>query len=162
METPNERRFRIFGTHEFIGSGAYGKDVSWIQWSAPFKTATHAEVQACFEGTGAADFRIERPLVTVKMISSCKTPAGPMKSRIKHGNDWIFDLDIFQGYMHRYFCWIYMWICFKDKLDGYEMISINNLRISLSDIGMRYVIWIYSVYTQEYLSRITKYRYIGI
>ena len=44
-ETPDERRFRIFGTHEFIGSGPYG-DGSWIQWGKPFKAPTHAEVQA--------------------------------------------------------------------------------------------------------------------
>ncbi len=30
------------------------------------------------EGTGVVDSNIEKPLVTVKMISSCKTPAGPM------------------------------------------------------------------------------------
>jgi hypothetical protein len=46
QETPDERRFRIFGTHEFIGSGPYGKDGSWIQWGKPFKDPTHAEVQA--------------------------------------------------------------------------------------------------------------------
>ncbi len=47
MKTPYERRFRIFGTHDFIGSGPYG-DGSWIQWGKPraFKTPTHAEVQA--------------------------------------------------------------------------------------------------------------------
>ncbi len=46
METPDERRFRIFGTHEFLGSGPYGKDGSWIQWGTPFKAPTHAKVQA--------------------------------------------------------------------------------------------------------------------
>jgi hypothetical protein len=45
-ETPDERRFRIFGTHEYIGCGPYGKDGSWIQWGKPFKAPTHAEVQA--------------------------------------------------------------------------------------------------------------------
>ncbi len=45
-ETPDERRFRIFGTHEYIGCGPYGKDGLWIQWSKPFKAPTHAEVQA--------------------------------------------------------------------------------------------------------------------
>ena len=44
--TPDERRFRIFGTHEYIGCGPYGKDGSWIQWGKPFKAPTHAEVQA--------------------------------------------------------------------------------------------------------------------
>ncbi len=46
-ETPDERRFRIFGTHEYIGSGPYGKDGSWIQWARgkPFKAPTHAEVR---------------------------------------------------------------------------------------------------------------------
>ncbi len=46
METPDERRFRSFGTHEFVGNGPYGKDGSWIQWGKPFKATTHAEVQA--------------------------------------------------------------------------------------------------------------------
>ncbi len=46
METPDERRFRILGTHEFIGSRPYGKDGSWIQWGKPFKATTHPEVQA--------------------------------------------------------------------------------------------------------------------
>ena len=45
-ETPDERRLRIFGMHEFIGSGPYGKDGSWIQWGKPFKAPTHAEVRA--------------------------------------------------------------------------------------------------------------------
>ncbi len=45
-ETLDERRFRIFGTHEYIGSGPYGKDGSWIQWGKPFKAPTHVEVQA--------------------------------------------------------------------------------------------------------------------
>ena len=45
-EKPDERRFRIFGTHEYIGCGPYGKDGSWIQWGKPFKAPTHAEVQA--------------------------------------------------------------------------------------------------------------------
>jgi hypothetical protein len=47
-ETPDERRLRIFGTHEYIGCGPsrYGKDGSWIQWGKPFKAPTHAEVQA--------------------------------------------------------------------------------------------------------------------
>ena len=40
-ETPDERRFRIFGTHEYIGCGPYGKDGSWIQWGKPFKAPTH-------------------------------------------------------------------------------------------------------------------------
>ncbi len=53
-------------------------------------------------------------------------------------------MDICQGYIHGYHCWIYTWICFQDKLDGYERISINNLRISFSDIGLGYVVWIYS------------------
>jgi hypothetical protein len=45
-ETPDERRFRIFGTHEYVGSGPYGKDGSWIQWARgkPFKAPTHTEV----------------------------------------------------------------------------------------------------------------------
>ena len=45
-ETPDERCFRIFGTHEYIrvGCGPYGKDGSWIQWGKPFKAPTHAEV----------------------------------------------------------------------------------------------------------------------
>ncbi len=30
METPDERRFRIFGTHEFIGSGPYGRLVDSV------------------------------------------------------------------------------------------------------------------------------------
>ena len=45
-ETMEEVRFRIFGTHEYIGSGPYGKDGSWIQWGKPFKPPTHAEVRA--------------------------------------------------------------------------------------------------------------------
>jgi hypothetical protein len=45
-ETPDERRFQIFGTHEYIGCGPYGKEGSWIQWGKPFKAPTHAEVQA--------------------------------------------------------------------------------------------------------------------
>ena len=45
-ETLDEVRFRIFGTHEYIGSGPYGKDGSWIQWGKPFKASTHAEVRA--------------------------------------------------------------------------------------------------------------------
>jgi hypothetical protein len=45
LETPDERRFRIFGTHEYIRSGPYGKDGSWIQWGKPFNPPTHAEVQ---------------------------------------------------------------------------------------------------------------------
>ncbi len=54
-ETPDERRFRIFGTHEYIGCGPYGKDGSWIQWGKPFKAPTHAEVQASLK---ARDRRI--------------------------------------------------------------------------------------------------------
>jgi hypothetical protein len=54
-ETPDERRFRIFGTHEFIGSGPHRKDGSWIQWGKPFKASTHAEVQAFLK---ALDLRI--------------------------------------------------------------------------------------------------------
>jgi hypothetical protein len=42
----NERRFRIFGTHEYIGCRPYGKDDSWIRWGKPFKAPTHAENQA--------------------------------------------------------------------------------------------------------------------
>jgi hypothetical protein len=45
-QTPDQTRFRIFGTHEFIGGGPYGKDGSWIQWGKPFKAPTHAEVPA--------------------------------------------------------------------------------------------------------------------
>ena len=45
-ETMEEARFRIFGTHEYIGSGPYGKDGSWVQWGKPFKAPTHAEVRA--------------------------------------------------------------------------------------------------------------------
>ena len=45
-EAPDERRLQIFGTHEHIGSGPYGKDGSWIQWGKPFKAPTHAEVRA--------------------------------------------------------------------------------------------------------------------
>jgi hypothetical protein len=45
-ETPDEKRFRIFGTHEFIGSGPYRKNGSWIQWGKRFKAPTHAEVHA--------------------------------------------------------------------------------------------------------------------
>ena len=45
-ETPDKRRFRFFGTHEYIGCGPYGKDGSWIQWGKLFKAPTHAEVQA--------------------------------------------------------------------------------------------------------------------
>ncbi len=85
METPDERRFRIFGTHEFIGSEPCGKDGLWIQWGKPFKAPTHAEVQdgihfcPFLEGTGSVDRCIKKLLQKVKMISSCKTPAGPMK-----------------------------------------------------------------------------------
>jgi hypothetical protein len=42
-DTPDERRFRIFGSHMYIRSGPYGK---WIQWGRPFKAPTHAGVQA--------------------------------------------------------------------------------------------------------------------
>jgi hypothetical protein len=35
-ETPDTRRFRIFGMHKFIGSGLYGKDGSWVQWVQAF------------------------------------------------------------------------------------------------------------------------------
>ncbi len=47
-ETPDEIRFRLFGVSadEFIGSGPYGKDHSWIQWGKPFKAPNHAEVCA--------------------------------------------------------------------------------------------------------------------
>ena len=43
-ETIDEVRFRIFGTHEFIGGGPYNG--SWVQWGKPFKHPTHAEVRA--------------------------------------------------------------------------------------------------------------------
>ncbi len=36
----------MIGTHEFIGSGQYGKDGLWSQWGKPFKAPTHTEVQA--------------------------------------------------------------------------------------------------------------------
>ena len=46
-ETPDERRFRLFATpaDEYIGSGQYGKDCSWIQWGKPLKAPTHADVR---------------------------------------------------------------------------------------------------------------------
>ncbi len=34
-ETPDERRLRIFGTHEHIGSGPYGKDGSGSSGASP-------------------------------------------------------------------------------------------------------------------------------
>jgi hypothetical protein len=58
MEKPDERRLRIFGKHEFSGSGPsgpYGKDGSWIKWGKHVKAPTHAEVQAFLK---ARDWRI--------------------------------------------------------------------------------------------------------
>jgi len=68
-ETPDERRFRIFGTHEYIGCGPYGKDGSWIQWGKPFKAPTHAEVQAFLK---ARDRRIAASKMRIAASKSRK------------------------------------------------------------------------------------------
>ncbi len=51
---------------------------------------------------------------------------------------------LFYGYMNEYTCWIYIWIRFQYKLDGYVLISIKKLRISVSDTFLGHVMWIYS------------------
>jgi hypothetical protein len=60
-ETPDERRFRIFGTHEFIGKGRLVDSVGQA-----LQGSNSCKGSSILEGTGSADRRIEKPAVTVK------------------------------------------------------------------------------------------------
>ena len=51
-ETMEEARFRIFGTHEYIGSGPYGKDGLWIQWGKPLQGSNSCRGSHILEGQG--------------------------------------------------------------------------------------------------------------
>ncbi len=83
-ETPDERRFQIFGAHEFIRSGPYGKDrIGRLVDSVgqALKAPTHAEIQAFVKARDrqiAHHRRIEKPTATVKKILLCKTFVKPL------------------------------------------------------------------------------------
>jgi hypothetical protein len=80
METSDERRFSNLWYARFHREQTVRKGRLVDSMGHALQGSISRRGSSILEGTGAVDRRIEKPLVKVKMISSCKAPAGPMNN----------------------------------------------------------------------------------